>query len=160
MKSILTSVKPEEVEKILNGKLRVLRKKTRLKCELPCKVYIYETKGKKHFYSYIEACECPSEQDRIEYWEYGCGKVVAYFTLNKIEKYNIPKPGYRYVWYIDDLKIYDVPKELSEVVLPNKKHCKTCFLYKDMCENVCGEIKNHLFRPPQSWCYVESLEGE
>lgn len=72
-----------------------------------------------------------------------------------VENYGKKKP--LYAWHIEDLKIYDKQKELSEFVLPNKKHCKTCFLYKDMCEKVCAEIKNHLFRPPQSWCYVESL---
>lgn len=63
-----------------------------------------------------------------------------------------------YAWYIDDLKIYKQPKELNEFVLPNKKNCKTCFFYKDMCKNVCEEIKKHLFRPPQSWCYVEEID--
>ena len=68
--------------------------------------------------------------------------------------------GVFYAWHIDNLKIYDKPKELSEFVLPNKKNCKTCFLYRDMCNKVCEEIKQHLFRPPQSWCYVEELENE
>ncbi len=72
---------------------------------------------------------------------------------NFVEWYGKGKP--LYAWHIDDLKIYDEPKELSEFVLPNKKNCKTCFLYPNMCNKVCEEIEQHLFRPPQSWCYVE-----
>lgn len=199
MKAIMISIQPQWVEKILNGEKTIEIRKTMPKCELPCKVYIYETKGKKHFYNYIEACECPSEEERIKFWEYGCGKVVAEFTLNKITKHeknfidcednicynfydeDVKNSGFGidifdlvdfdnfvedygkgkplYAWYIDNLKIYDKPKELSEFVLPNKKNCKTCFLYRDMCNEVCEENKQHLFRPPQSWCYVEKVEG-
>lgn len=65
-----------------------------------------------------------------------------------------------YGWHIDNLKIYDKPKELSEFVLPLKKDCKTCFLYPNMCGNVCEEkeSKSHIFRPPQSYMFVEELE--
>lgn len=75
-------------------------------------------------------------------------------TYEQISEYiGLNKKGY--AWHIENLKIYDMPKELSEFVLPNKRNCKTCFLYRDMCENVCKDNKNHLFKPPQSWCYVE-----
>lgn len=40
-------------------------------------------------------------------------------------------PFYR--WHISDLEVYDTPKELNEFGLK---------------------------RPPQSWCYVEELEGD
>lgn len=49
-----------------------------------------------------------------------------------------------YGWHISDLKIYDIPKELSEF----KGLRKTKFGYEPV------EIK----RPPQSWCYVEKLQ--
>ena len=112
-----------------------------------------------------------NQVDILEYRHLGTSHINCYIPINKNADYEWEKHScinYNeivkygkfapiYALHIDDLKIYDVPKELSEFVLPNKKHCKTCFLYKDMCENVCAEIKNHLFRPPQSWCYVESL---
>ena len=167
MKSILISIKPEEVKKILNGEMVIETRNTAPKCELPCKVYIYCTNGyilydiRNENYPEVER-KCTLDYTRKSN-KYLSGtppmlnrKVVAYFILNKIEKY-IFGNKVRYVWYIEGLKIYDNPKELSEFVLPNKKNCKSCFFYKDMCENVCEEIKEHLFRPPQSWCYVEKV---
>ena len=47
MKEILISIKPKWVEKILNGEKTIEIRKTMPKCELPCKVYIYCTKGKE-----------------------------------------------------------------------------------------------------------------
>lgn len=168
--AVMISIKPQYVEKIFNKEKIVEIRKTMPKCNLPCKVYIYETKGKKHFYSYIEACECPNEQDRIEYWEYGCGKVVAEFTLNKIEKFDVPYPAYfheveddlKYItkgsgltlndlhkylknksgcaWFIEDLKIYSEPKELSD-------------FYREIQDGNWFH-KEYLKRAPQSWCYV------
>lgn len=47
-----------------------------------------------------------------------------------------------YTWHISDLKIYDRPKSLGEF-------------------NHCGEnyhFNSVITRPPQSWCYVKSLE--
>lgn len=141
MKSIMISIQPKWVEKILNGEKTIEIRKTIPKCELPCKVYIYETKGKKYFYNYIESCECPSEEERIKFWEYGSGKVVAEFTLKKTECWrpkgmlwgtttkktclslkqlieyadtnNKPKE-HCFAWFISDLKVYDKPKDLSD----------------------------------------------
>ena len=47
MKEILISIKPEWVEKILDGSKGIEIRKTMPKCELPCKVYIYCTKGQE-----------------------------------------------------------------------------------------------------------------
>ena len=47
MKAIMISIKPEWVCKILNGEKTIEIRKTMPKCKLPCKVYIYCTKGKK-----------------------------------------------------------------------------------------------------------------
>lgn len=61
-------------------------------------------------------------------------------------------------WNFDKFKI--LTKELSEFVLPLKKDCKTCFLYSNMCGNVCEEkeSRSHIFRPPQSYMFVEELD--
>lgn len=45
MKSILISIKPEYVGKILNGEKTIEIRKTKPNIELPCKVYIYCTNG-------------------------------------------------------------------------------------------------------------------
>lgn len=72
-----------------------------------------------------------------------------------------------YGWRIADLKIYDKPKELSEFKTPpcekSEKACGDCkWLVKintpDVYECECYvEDGRPITRPPQSWCYVESL---
>ena len=75
-----------------------------------------------------------------------------------------------YAWYIDDLIIYDKPKELIEFSkhgfesLCGSSVCgnSSCPFYLDsnsydlppecLCEKQC-QIK----KPPQSWCYVEDI---
>lgn len=118
------------------------------------------------------------------------GRVVAEFTLKNIVNFDIESLVFMgkekelmqkaclgglslrkylgnkigYSWGIEDLKIYDNPKELSEF----RFYCNDYVpFYMNGCDNVCGyyengECKNGyipLKRPPQSWCYVESLEG-
>lgn len=200
MKSIMISIQPQWVEKILNGEKTIEIKKAIPKCKLPCKVYIYETKGKKHFYNYIESCECPSEEERIKFWEYGCGKVVAEFTLNKVDFIKMPINLSKefqekscvngnelmkylggeffkdfYAWHIDNLKIYDKPKELSEFRkdldcddYPCNKNRDCKYNYYDYSEGcwACGIdfdgtncIYKQLTKPPKSWVYVEEYRN-
>ena len=73
-----------------------------------------------------------------------------------------------YGWHIDDLVIYDKPKELSEFVLhckyefdDNFEHCEGCqhYCYSNTpscgIEEYCGcDGLKPITRPPQSWCYV------
>ena len=203
MKSILISIKPEFVEKILNGEKTIEIRKTKPSCELPCKVYIYETKSKykKGFYNNLD--------HKVHYCEYfGKGNVVAEFTLNKVSTYdwdtdflNTKQNMYYiksgevdktcltyeqmcdygkgkdlYGWYIDNLKIFERPKELSEFYKNNykkiiddlefngcdEKHCKyaigNSFIGDDGYCDYSGCPKLRLQIPPQSWCYVEELE--
>lgn len=158
MKSILISIQPQFVEKILNGAKTIEIRKTMPKCELPCKVYIYCTKGK----TTIDYIERKGELDwfgdiaektliitspKYKSMSGKLGKVVAGFTLNKVDKFHIPCEAkylydalnsknenilkqscldieeilkylkdkyYGYAWHIDNLKIYNKPKELSE----------------------------------------------
>lgn len=204
MKSILISIKPQWVEKILNGEKTIEIRKSKPNVELPCKVYIYCTNGymlydlrNEDYLDLKNNCTLDVTHKSNKYLSSNPPmlnrRVVAEFTLNEISclpsiRYKANGAFYQYnkvsdevlkkscltqeqilnytngedlyAWHIEDLKIYDKPKELNEFVLPNKKNCKTCFFYKDMCENVCEEIKKHLFRPPQSWCYLKSLEEE
>ena len=139
MKSILISVKPKWVAKILNGEKTIEIRKTMPKCDLPIDVYIYCTKDKKY-------------SNLINRGGFLTGMVVAKFTLNKVEEI-IPfydrdgeyDSGYftetlgveefkkvscidtddladyldedyktGYAIHISDLEIFDKPKELSE----------------------------------------------
>jgi predicted transcriptional regulator len=126
-KKILISIQPQWVEMILNGEKTIEIRKTRPNCELPIKVLIYQTK-KKFIYRILQW---------LGLWQ---GKVVAEFTLNGVVKFNIESimflgkqqelmqksklgglslrkylgNGVGYAWHIEDLIIYDTPKELSE----------------------------------------------
>ena len=81
------------------------------------------------------------------------------------------KKVYGYGWHISNLVIYDKPRDLSEFVVEGDclngdcKKCKwfdggnnynveaDCLLPYDFNFN---KTVKPLFRPPQSWCYVES----
>lgn len=170
MRAIMISIQSQYVEKILNGEKTIEIRKTKPKCELPCKVYIYCTKGKK-----LYKCVSNFDEDLLN------GKVVAEFTLNKIytlerdlndwlpknrydvsnellkdinlnqnELWNYGQGKTLYAWHIDDLKIYDKTKELSEFSSISKR-----------MKGKESRFSSHLLqRPPQSYCYVEELENE
>ena len=150
-------------------------RKTIPKCELPCEVFSYCTKGKPYLYRIDDDNEFELtnklrfEEDWTADWtvkDYNAqnGKVVASFVLNEFDTietnnfenwlqgnmYNVSDKqlkdmqlnqeelwGYGggktlYGWHIDDLVIYDKPKELSEFGIK---------------------------RAPQSWVYCEKVEG-
>lgn len=89
-KAILISIRPEWVAKILNGEKTIEIRKTAPKCELPIDVYIYCTKDEK---SPINLpWEFPVRDENGVFvtdcdFKKGNGKVVAKFTLNKIENF-------------------------------------------------------------------------
>jgi len=60
-----------------------------------------------------------------------------------------------YGWHISNLKLYDKPKGLGEFEKPCNRNCfTTCPHYRGK-EYECE--KPIITRPPQSWCYVESI---
>ena len=222
MKAIMISIQPQWVSKILNKEKLVEIRKTMPKCELPCKVYIYCTKSKptlQYFYNWqnykpVSKHSTWASGRTLNVGEYGNGRVVAEFTLNKVDTIEICDPcvlrngeqqdwhwfksnacldseqimsyiGYGndhdgwgneyakgYAWHIDNLKIYDKPKELSEFshYIPNNKcpkkecgiDCEDCMSYDGEHETCLALYYSHwqIKRPPQSWCYVEELEDE
>lgn len=67
-------------------------------------------------------------------------------------------------WHISDLKIYDKPKELSEFYTIDKSGndcCIACVYHETPIEEMpcktCTGERRYLYRPPQSWQYVEEL---
>lgn len=59
-----------------------------------------------------------------------------------------------YLWHISDLKIYDMPKKLSEFHKPCTPECN----FSEECGGATQkECLFALTRPPQSWCYVEGV---
>lgn len=64
-----------------------------------------------------------------------------------------------YGWHISDLVIYDKPKELSEFTVTRKcTSCKDSGYDSSSCafDDDCT-VPLTLYRPPQSWCYVEGI---
>lgn len=150
MKAVLISIRPEWVKKILTGEKTLEVRKTRPKLETPFKVYIYCTNSKNimlwNARSYIYADDHSHNAfDRC--WN---GSVVGEFICNvngcigldQIKSYGGNKKLYG--WYISDLKIYDIPKELSE--------------FKGLRKTKFGYAPVGIKHPPQSWCYVEELK--
>lgn len=69
-----------------------------------------------------------------------------------------------YAWHISDLKIYDKPKESSEFYTISKSGSDCCFgcLWNatpldEMPCRTCKRERKYLYRPPQSYMYVEEL---
>lgn len=184
MKAIMISIQPQWVEKILNGEKAIEIRKTMPKCELPCKVYVYCTKGKNKLKRipchYVGHPNKETSTYKIINLSYNTneivnGKVVAEFMLKKVDKFSVFENGSvqnwncfdlekscltydeiadyigygktGYAWHIDNLKVYDKPKELSEFSTTLHRMKGKEFRYT-----------SHLLqRPPQSWFYVEEV---
>lgn len=171
MKSVLISIQPKWVDKIVNGEKTIEVRKTRPKIETPFKCYIYMSQG------YLKDLGSYSE------WIYkNRMKVIGDFVCDIIEPFTeykllydgnyveketrVPteellsykgKNDFLYGWHISELKIYDKPKMLSDLCIPCKTNCEDCkkpLYFECSCEEKGKKI---ITRPPQSWCYVEEL---
>ena len=189
MKAIMISIKPKYVADILNGKKTIEIRKTIPQeyldyCidsdkKVPIEVYIYCTK-EKPFITGIYNHEHKIVYGDIENKKRNVnGKVVAKFTLNNVEDFynldnislamacltkeelnNYLKGKIGYAWHIDNLEIFDKPKELSEFNKPLDNfdgiNCWRCRYVKKCsfnCDKKCELLK--ITKAPQSWCYVE-----
>lgn len=141
MKSILISIHPKWIAKILNGEKTLEIRKTAPKCDLPIDVYIYCTKTIKPISDYDWGEFTFDDLPKL-------GKVIAKFTLDEIYEYQIEDkrtwedPYFEettqklmgmgldelhnyvgnktfYGWHISDLVIFDEPKPLSDFMKPN-----------------------------------------
>lgn len=179
-KTILLSIRPKWVEKIVNGEKTIEVRKTRPKMNTPFKCYIYCTLPKYPHEDFI-ATDYPRPQF------YGGGRVIGEFTCNRIDRlapadepYGIYDIGDDYVlqtclengalwdyghgtplygWHISDLRIYDTPKELSEfkTLCRVDADCCACPYYNYTKMDCDGRV---IGRPPQSWCYVDDVQDK
>lgn len=82
-------------------------------------------------------------------------------TEEELVTYSNGKPLYG--WRIADLKIYDKPRELSEfyTIDGGSDCCIACVYHEtpldEMPCRTCTSERRYLYRPPQSWQYVEEL---
>ena len=179
-KTIMLSIRPKWVEKIVNGEKTIEVRKTRPKMNTPFKCYIYCTLPKYPHEDFI-ATDYPRPQF------YGGGRVIGEFTCNRIDRlapadepYGIYDIGDDYVlqtclengalwdyghgtplygWHISDLRIYDTPKELSEfkTLCRVDADCCACPYYNYTKMDCDGRV---IGRPPQSWCYVDDVQDK
>lgn len=176
MKSVLISIQPKWVEKIVKGEKTIEIRKTRPKLETPFKCYIYCTYGKENEnYMLGKRGKVIGEFvcDRIDTVASIRTHCMDYITVNdkldthlgKISCLNVDELGKYlgfnkdgYGWHISDLKIYDKPKPIMKFYKPcpiklGFKNCPVCELYS----TYTGCCMNNIDRPPQSWCYVEEF---
>lgn len=188
MKAVMLAVQPKWVEKIANGKKTIEVRKTAPKCGVPFKGYIYVTKGKPYLYrvddddnfeltntlrpKVYEYVKDYNEQNGNVIGEFVCDSAEwmsmrdcdkACMTLKEAVDYSKGKK--LYAWHISDLKIYDKPKELSEFYTIDESGsdcCIACVYHETPLEEMpcrtCTGERRYLYRPPQSWQYVEELQ--
>jgi len=173
MTSILLSVRPEWLAKILNGEKTVEIRKNVPK--LPCEVFLYCTKAYQSVFFGVE-------EQKIIFTTKHClfaplsrykklnGLVVAKFTLKEAKvtgfvDLGIPfylKTGY--AWHITGLVIFEKPMKLGEFYTKKCKHFKADYKPED---NINEKLKHcnryvysriELARAPSGWQYVEVLK--
>lgn len=170
-KAVLISIRPKWCEKIVGGEKTIEVRKTRPKMNTPFKCYIYCTlQGCNEFFR-VDLGGDVAKWNRGKWWDRK-GKVIGEFTCDAITRVNIcgfwDDSGKQldnrlketcltseelcdylgenvgYGWHITDLRIYDVPRELSEFTgLRNTKF---------------GAEPYDIKRAPQIWCYVEVMK--
>lgn len=169
-KAVMLSIRPKWAEKIASGEKTIEVRKTRPKLNTPFKCYIYCT------------------QSGIALGAWGKhGKVIGEFTCDRIDRLapaNEPYGIYDidddyvlqtclengalwdyghgtplYGWHVTGLRIYDVPRELSEFrrACKNSWYCESCAMYWEN-NGTCGNESLQIKRAPQSWCYVEAMK--
>lgn len=128
----MISIKPEWVEKILNHTKTIEIRKTKPKCELPVKVYIYCTKAKPYLYRVDDDNNFeltnnlrPQEECFVKDYNAQNGKIVAEFTLKKTECWR-PKGM---LWGTTTKKTCLSLKQLIEYADTNNKPKEHCFAW-------------------------------
>ena len=157
MTEIMLSIRPKWCELIASGRKTIEVRKTKPKCDMPFKVYIYctedfrtSTKDRNHKFWIGEPINGISDGRYL-----GNGKIIGEFVCKAILPISITDSDTNirlalrelpytcltdkeimaylgngktgYGWHISDLVIYDKPKDLSDFGMK---------------------------RPPQSWCYA------
>lgn len=174
MKAVLISIRPKWCELIASGLKSVEVRKVRPKIETPFKCYIYCTKpDTKDPHQLLEIHGHDGKIRKANgkvIGEFVCDYICPFFdykdaciSRKEIEKYAGEK--ILYGWHISDLNIYDKPRELSEFYVCKDDvddYCSGCAHHEcneaeyPCCECIKDERNRaYLYRPPQSWYYVE-----
>lgn len=186
----MISIKPKWVAKILNGEKTIEIRKTMPKCDLPIDVYIYATKDKELLHKnrngwFANEMNVVFVNGNPIYENYN-GKIVAKFTLNKVEtitpqiftaikEHEILKQSrlkenelFDYVCSHDGTE--DKPFyawHISNLEIFDKPKELSEFhkiiIIKKCDTRYCDDLyscstcnRSKLTKAPQSWCYVEA----
>ena len=175
-KAVLISMKPKNVELVLNGYETLEIRKTRPRLETPFKCYIYCTAGNLS-YEVDGGMVCNVIGGKLVVGEFMCNTILPIqvecsspaalgagievtgtcLTDRQILEYlGNGKQGY--AWHISNLKIYNTPRSLDDFK-PWNRDCK----YTDLGLAIpkCETCRSCTFKkPPQIWFYVEELKNE
>jgi predicted transcriptional regulator len=177
-KAVMLSIRPKWCEKIASGEKTIEVRKTRPKMNTPFKCYIYCTlQGCNEFFR-VDLGRDVAKWNRGK-WADRKGNVICEFICDRIyelaplnhapddvekqacltreEIVNYLK-GTGYGWHIVDLRIYDMPRDLSEFRRATDP-CDSCHAeYTWECTG-CKKLSGDIKRAPQSWCYVEAIDN-
>ena len=188
MKSILISIKPRFVGKILNGDKTIEVRKSMPKCDLPIDVYIYCTKDKGLLHKncadiyWLEDKNFQAKNKKlgIKTQPYLNGKVVAKFTLNKVEEITpqmwtpkieqeiLEKSCLKENELFDYICSHDGTEDkpfyawnISNLIIFDKPKELWEFNYWNVVKNnkyIYGEfpLKTQLTKAPKSWQFIET----
>lgn len=173
-KCVLISTQPQWCELIACGKKLFEVRKTRPETTEPFKCYIYQTKMKWVFnllkkLGFDKTAHTLSRAFGMVIGEFMCTSCEPFTisssnmrVLSELSRVPVPdlysyaKGKTLYGWRIKDPIIYDEPIPLSKFFRAcNKEPGTDCSDCVYLGEHSCKSIK----RPPQSWCYVESLDS-
>jgi hypothetical protein len=92
-------------------------------------------------------------------------EMICYFYKPEELDGETTKQGF--AWHISDLKIYDKPKELGEFYTIPESGSDCCFgciwnatPLDEMPCRTCKRERKYLYRPPQSYMFVEEVEEQ
>ncbi len=159
MKSVMISIQPKWVEKIISGEQTIIVRKNRPKLETPFKCYIYQTKSKDNaIYKQYKVddirsgkvigefvCDrimwIPADGDNPELTDLG-NDILEPACISYDELCNYGNGKTLYGWHISDLKIYDKPKMLDEFSGQKCKHA--CYQGGEWYNGwFCGQEENY-----------------
>lgn len=160
MRTILMSIGAEHNANIESGRKRAELRTRPPKCELPIRVFTYES-GKNGRHKVTNEWIC---RDMREYkdGDYPSSlSPVSCVPMSYINEYTDNGRKKLTAMYISDLKVYDKPRELSEFYVWKK--CNSCrdtgYESTACCYDEDCRVPAVIARPPQSWMYVEETDG-
>lgn len=179
--AVLISIRPKWCELIATGKKTIEVRKTKPKLLPPFKCYIYETRGFERVGNDSLNCVIGGSGRGMVIGEFVCDSIfflscyasdASFFDTEP----PLPVPGTcltdkeiadylgngktGYGWHITDLKLYAEQREINEFKRWNRTEqtapCAHVYALYSPCES-CTEC--NLKSAPQSWCYVEEVDG-